>query len=402
MRPVGATVLALGLALGGVAYADVPLPKPVGTIPVIRSAFVDRPERIQVSQLPGPVADTERVDVLVDPSGVPAAVTMTQTLELSGTGQFVVRERSSAQDVEALDDTVTPVLKREAVIWQGFVSGSKTLRARLTLDPAIEAELLPFSVAVEWRGTGRIGQEGALPGPGQVVVRLLNRTARPAALPTGTAAANDLAGPLDALLSYATSRAATPPPMAGRGLPATLPGTAGPARQTTTVAPLRVTGTITAPGGTGDGPGTTATAGGVQVDGVLQGDAEFLLNVPAAGALRIDLTAVPTLDARLLRPPRGATWAAWLRLGPTAREVADAFTALVDGAAAAARTDEYAPYLGHHGPGPVRTTYHVALAPRALVRLGSEPLHPKPFGIVLALVALLGVLGNATALWRRL
>ena len=86
MRPVGATVLAAGLALGPAvaAGADVPLPKPVGAIPVVRSAFVDRPERILVSQLPGPVADTEQVDVLVDPTGVPAAVTMTQTLELSG------------------------------------------------------------------------------------------------------------------------------------------------------------------------------------------------------------------------------------------------------------------------------------------------------------------------------
>jgi hypothetical protein len=382
----------------------VPLPKPAGGVPpfAVAAAFDDRPERLRRSALPGPVRDVERVEVLLAPDGVPAAVTMTQRLELSGTGQFVVWERSSAQDVEALDDTVAPVLKREAVVWQGFVSGRKTLRARLTLDPAVEAELLPLSATLEWRGAGSIGPEGALPGPGQVVVRLHNRTARPSTLPVGTARAQDLAGPLDLLLAHARSHGAAAPPTAGHGLPSTVPGTVSGSREATTVAPLRVTGTITAPGATGDGPGTAAVPDGVRVSGVLQGDAEFTLSVPAAGALRLSLTAVPTLDPRLLLPPQGATWAAWARRSPPPDQVRTAFDTLMENAAAAARDDEYAPYLGHHAQGPVITTYHLALAPRALVVRAPERLRPKGFGLALAGVALLGLLANTTAIWRRL
>jgi hypothetical protein len=420
MRPAGtraaAGALALAAALAGAASAtpSVPprqpanvltLPKPVGAIPPPAGSFTDRPERLHTSMLPGAVDDTERVDVFVAPDGVPAKVTVTQRLVLTGTGQFIVWERATAQDAEALEDTLEPVLKREGVIWQGFVAGRKELAARLTLDPVVESELLPLRVEVGWRGAGRIAPGGALPGPGEVVVRLVNHTGRAMALPTGDVAPEQLAGPLDALLRHATSRTTVAPPAAGRGLPLRLVARrTGPPRDATTVAPFRVTGTIRVEGSgaTGDGLGSTPVTDGVRVEGVLQGEAAFTLRAPAAGRLVLDLTAVPTLDPRTLRPPRGRTWAEWLRRKPTPNETRDALTALVEGAAAAARDDEYAPYLGHHGPGTVRTTFHFGVAPADVVRSAPQPLRPKGFPMALAGVALLAVLANTTAIWRRL
>jgi hypothetical protein len=405
MRRVGA-FLFLAFLAPQAAFADsLPLPKPTGEIPVVASAFPDRPERLRTSIVPGRVDDTERIHVALGPSGAPAAVTMTQRLVLHGTGQFIVWERSSAQDVEALEDTVAPVLKREAVIWQGFVSGRKELVARLTLDPVIEAELLPFGVTLEWSGAGAVGPGGALPGPGELTVRVTNRTTRAMTVPTGTVAARDLVGPLDALLRHATARRPGAPPMAGRGLPASLPASATGSRELNTTAPFRVTGTIRVPGGapvTPESGGVRHLADGLELDGVLSGEAAFTVSAAGAATVELDLTAYPTLDPRLLQPPRGRTWADWLRLGPTPAETAAALTTLVEAAAAAARTDEYAPYLGHHGPGTVRTTYRITLAPPAAVVAPPAPLRPKPLPIALASIALVAILANTTAIWRRL
>jgi hypothetical protein len=399
---VSAALAGAPVAAPATTPGRVPLPRPIGAVPVVAAAFPDRPDRLKHSILPGPADDIEDVEVLVGPDGAPATVTMTQHLRLTGTGQFIVWERSSAQDVEALEDTIAPVLRREAVVWQGFVSGRKTLAARLTLDPAVEAGLVPVAVTLSWQGAGAIGPGGELPGPGTLVVRLSNRTARPLTLPVGTAAPADMAGPLDKLLAYARSRDTFAPPAAGRGLPVDIPGTQTGTRDVTMTAPLRVTGTILAGGATGDGPGTSPYPGGVAVDGVLQADAEFTLQVPAAAPLRLDLTVAPTVDPRLLIPPLGHTWAEWARRSPTPTEIEEAFTTLMENAAAAARDDEYAPYLGHHAPGKVRTTYHLAVAPPSVVQVAAKPLRPKPLPIALASVALLGIVGNVVALHRRL
>ena len=406
MRPLRVAAVVGLLAVPNAAIADsLPLPKPAGEIPVPAAAFPDRPERLRRSIVPGPVDDTERVEVRLGPTGVPAAVTVTQRLTLRGTGQFVIWQRSSAQDVEALDDTTPPVLKREAVIWQGFVSGEKPLAARLTLDPVVEAELLPLRAELVWTGPGAVGPGGALPGPGEVTLRLSNRTARPATLPTGEVAARDLAGPLDRLRAHAAARKPGAPPMAGRGLPAALPATTTGRREATVAAPFRVTGTIRVGGGaavTPESAAVTHLADGLRLDGTLQGDAEFTVRAAGAATLTVALTAYPTLDPRLLQPPRGATWAEWLRLGPTPGETRDALTTLVDNAAMAARTDEYAPYLGHHGRGRVTTTFVFRMAPAEVVRTAAAPLRPKPGGIALASLALLAIVANTTVLWRRL
>ena len=406
MRTVAVAVLGFGLLAPAVAYADpLPLPKPAGEIPIPAEAVADRPERLRRSQVPGEVDDTERVDVGLGPDGAPAAVSLTQRLVLHGTGQFVIWERSSAQDVEPLEDTDPPVLKREAVIWQGFVNRRKELAARLTLDPVIERELLPLGVTLAFTG-GPIGPGGTLPGPGTLSVTVANRTAQPMALPTGRVAAKDLARPLDTLLNHAHAEWPAPPPTAGRGLPVALPATGTGRREVNVAVPFRLKGTVRALGATPltpESPAVRHVTDGVAVNGVLHGEVRFDLAIPVAGALELDLTAFPALDPRTLRPPRGETWADWLRRGPFPNEVADATEALVDAAAQAARADEYAPYLGHHGPGGVETTFRFAMAPAVTVAAPpAPPLEPRPFGIALASLALLGVLTNATVVWRRL
>ncbi|HEV2890694.1 MAG TPA: hypothetical protein VGX28_09990 [Frankiaceae bacterium] len=379
------------------------LPKPIAEIPVPPEAFPDKPDRLKTTIVPGAVDDTERVRVGLGPGGAPATVSVEQRLLLHGTGQFVVYQRSSARDVEALDDTIAPVLKREAVIWQGFVDGQKPLAARLTLDPVFEAPLLPLAVTLEWRGRGRIGAGGTLPGPGEVVVRIANTTARGLDLPSGEVEPRLLAGPLDTLRRAGQSRTGAAPPAAGRGLPATLPARdVGPRSPVSVAAPFRVLGTIAVAGGAavGELPGGVAVPGGVRLDGVLHGDVTFTLRAEAATTLALDLRAFPTVDPRTVAPRNAPTWAAWAARNPT--DAREATTALVRGAAEAARAHEYAPYLGLHGRGRVETTFHLTMAPASEVRAASRPLRPKPFPIALAGVALLAVLANGTALWRRL
>lgn len=410
----GAAAGALSLVAAASAYAAVPaqsgvvrLPKPQGQIPVVGEAFEDRPERLKRSFVPGRVDDTERIEILVGPSGAPASVTMTQRLVLHGNGPYVIWERSSAQDVEALDDTTAPVLKREAVIWQGFVPGRRELAARLTLNPAVEAELLPIGVTLEWRGAGAVGRGGALPGPGELVVRLANRTSRTITVPAGEVDAEHLAGPLDTLRKYAEAKKPGAPPAAGRGIPETLPArVVRPSVETTAVAPLRVTGTIRVEGGrpgSAESGAITHLPDGLRVDGVLQGEGEFAVLADGPARLVLDLTAFPTVDPRGLVPPSGATWAEWAKRKPFPAERRDAFRQLVTAASEAARADEYAPYLGHHGPGDVTTTYRIGVSPVGDAPVATAPrLTPRTLPIALAGLALLGIVANGTAIWRRL
>ena len=414
MRPAiraGAVLAATAfVALGAPPVPAAPgvltLPKPPAPIPVPPDAFADRPERLRQSIVPGRVDDTERLDVGLAPDGTPAVVTATQRLVLHGTGQFIVWQRASAQDAEALEDTSPPVLKREALIWQGFVDGRKTLAAKITLDPGVERELLPFAVTLEWRGAGRIGPGGRLPGPGDVVVRISNTTARGMDLPTGEVDPARLAGPLDTLRDAGSTRSPATPPAAGVGLPATLPARdVGPTRNVSVAAPLRLTGTVrVTPGGTAgpELPGAVALPDGLQMDGVLHGDVEYVLRAGEASTLAIDLTAFGTVDPRTVAPPGPPTWAAWAARRPSSQAAREATTMLVDAAAQAARAHEFAPYLGLHGRGTVVTSFHVSMAPAEAVRAAARALRPKALPIALAGVALLGVVVNGAALWRRL
>lgn len=382
------------------------LPAPAVGIDVVEGAPV-KAERLKKSHVPAPVVDTERVRVELAPDGTPVAVRMLQRIELSGTGDYVIRERGPALRVRTVGDTSAPVLQRGAVVWQGFVPGRKTLEAEMDLDPVLESPRLPLTVGLDWRpasGTAAVQPGGLLPGAGTLVITLTNRTGTPQTLPTGQAAATDLAAPLDALLAHArTPRGA--PPAAGRGLPSELPATGVTGRDATVVAPLQVSGSVRVVGAaaTVAGAGTSPIADGAELSGVLHASTQLTVAVPAGGGrLELALSARPTLDERTLTPPAGTSWADWAAARPDVSAVRRATDTLVDAAAAAARGLEYAPYLGLTVPGEVTTTFEYVVARAPDVARAARRLTPRPGNIALAVVALLGVVGNSALLWRRL
>lgn len=421
-RRTGAATLvacALWTACGGAAVAasaapeppldTLVLPKPVGEIPLVAPEVVT-PERRRRTFVPGPVRDDERIDVAVGPDGAPAAVVVTQRLELTGTGDFAVRERGPALRVTALEGTTAPIIQRGTVVWQGFVPGRRVLAARIELDPDREALLLPLRVELELSGAGdvAIGPGASIPGPGRLVVRLVNQTSRPEAVPSGVGRADEVGAALDLLRGHAIARADTPPPAAGRDLPASVPAADIGTRTVAVTAPLRVTGAVRVrdvEGVTVTGPGTTPTArrDGATLAGVLHGSAEFTLDVPTAGTLELDLSVVPALDPRRLVPPaRAPTWRAWAATDPAPAARRAATDLLVEAAAASARADEVAPYLGHAGPGPTSTRFRYRIAPAPRVVRAPTPLRPRPLPIALTATALGAVCTAAVAVWRRL
>ena len=409
--PLGATHPAYA---GTGTDADViVLPKPVTTLPTF-SGIGLRPDRRLVSSVPGEVRTTEDVTVAVAGDGTPAAVTLDEHLRLSGTGNYLIYERGPAREARPLGDSIPPVVKLGTVIWQGFSPGTRDLAARLRLDPVLEAERLPLRISLSFQPAGggpveSLRTGGHVPGPGTVTVRLENTTGQPQTVPTGASSAQDLAGPLDALLAAAGDAAgrpseAIPLPVAGRGLPARVRATAVGQTTSFVVAPLRVVGTITAPGTTAalSGPATTLTDGGGRVEGVLAAAVDFRLEIPAAARVELNLTVTPTLDERTLRPPTGTTWAAWAAVPRDAQQRRAATAQLVSGAASAARAASISPYVGADTPGPATTTFRYRIAEPADIAAAPRKLTPRPLPLAIVGLAGLALVGGAAALWRRL
>jgi hypothetical protein len=329
------------------------------------------PERLATSKVPGPVADTEVVRVGVDAAGVPASVSVDQTLMLSGSGDYVIYERGPARSVIPLAQTAPPTLKLGRVTWEGYVPHAETLAASLGLDPVIEASRLPLQLTVT--GTS---------------VTFTNQTVLPGGeIDVAPVPAAELAGPLDLLDDQAKAHV-TRPAVAGDGLPTSVGCDGGHPTGTiaiTTFAPLRITGSLGA-----------ATP---PVDGVLGA-------LPATFAVTSfapSLTVAPTLDPRTLVPPAGfATWAAWAASNPDAAARTAASATLETAAAAAARIREIEPYLAADLPGSATTSFHYALQPKPVVAAAIARVRPRPLPIALAALTGLLLLGTAAGLARRL
>ena len=370
-----------------------------------------RADRRLVSVVPGPVVNDEVVLVDLGGSGVPQRVLVEQRLQLTGEGDYQVRERGPARASEALGDEPAPVTKFGAVVWQGFSPGSRELAARLTLDPVLEAPRLPLQVRASYEGQP-LGPGGRVPGAGTVVLTLTNQTEQPATLPTAAdAPADAVAAALDAARAAALAPAGPRLPAAGAGLPEQVPATGEARVSAVTGVPLRVTGSIRllddagAPAaGTVTGPATTPTADGAEVAGTLPpgATAELLVQTTGPTTLDLDLTAVPALDPRTLVPPGGApTWAAWAAAGPDAEARQDALDLLVQTAAVGARATSYSPYLGADLPGTGTTVFRYSFAVPEEVEQVARALTPKPGALAVTAVALLLLAGNAVLLWRR-
>lgn len=370
-------------------------------------------ERCKRSRVPGPVVNDEVVLVGLAGDGVPSRVQLEQRLLLTKVGDYVIRERGPARSaVPLVPGSDPPNTKLGAVVWQGFTPGDRRLGARLALDAGLEALRLPLAVTASFTPAGGgsarpLDPGGRVPGGGTVHVRIENRTAQPAILPTGSDAdPTTLAGPLDAARKAAAAAPGLRLPSTDTILPRRLTVTAPARREGSQSVPLRVTGSVRLSRGTGtvSGPGTTPVPDGAVVAGTLPGggSTEFTAVLGAAGAISLDLNVVPALDARQLAPPRGlATWSAWARSRPPLAERQAALDLLVATAATGARASSYSPYLGVDLPGTGSTVFHYGFAPPEVVRTATASLHPKGGPIALAGFAVLLVLVNAGLIWQR-
>src|SRR3954469_2962013 len=334
---LGVLVAMVLAATPSYAATAIDLPTPTAALAqelalVCNPAVGATPERCKKSSVPGPVINDEVVLVGLDGSGTPSRVQLEQRLVLTKVGDYVIRERGPARSaIGLIPDSDPPNTKLGAVVFQGFTPGNRKLGARLTLDAGIEAARLPLGVKISYDDSaGRsvpLGAGGQIPGAGTIRVRLENQTAQPPELPTARdVSADAVAGPLDAALRAAQAAPGPRLPSTDTVLPKRVP-VAGPARrQDSQAVPLRITGSVRLQGATGtvSGPGISAVPNGAVVAGRLtqeSGPVEFTVQASGAGRLLLDLTAVPTLDARLLAPPRNlATWAAWARSRPPLAE----------------------------------------------------------------------------------
>ncbi len=409
---LGLSLSTLSTAAAAPVPAQLELPTPARADPApLLAAVGAAPDRALVSRVPGPVTNEERVLVGISGSGAPVQVALEQRLRLSGVGDFVVRERGPARGVRPLGDPdAAPVTRLGTVLWQGFTPGDRELAAALALDPALEQPRLPVTVSVAFTpaagGAARgLGAGGAVPGPGSVVVEVTGRTGQPARLPSAAdAAAGPVAEALDAARTVALAAPGPRLPVAGGGLPTTVPVSGPATRDGTAAVPLRLTGRLTLRGAAGSvsGAGTTAVAGGAVVDGTLGGaPARFEVQAGGPGTLDLALTAVPALDPRLLVPPGGLpTWAAWAAGRPTPAARRAALDLLVDVAATGARAAAFSPYLGADLPGTGSTTFAVSFAPAPAPVARAVERAPRPYPIALAGLAAVLVLAGAAAVWR--
>ena len=128
------------------------------------------------TQLPGPVADQEQVNVGLHTDGSISQVVVSQRLILSGLGDFQFRVPGPARDVSALPGSATnPGLRKGSVLWQGFSSGREVLAAEVDLMPNLERDRLPLEFGIDMSVDGQTLEPGKKKsGPFQLNLRVSN------------------------------------------------------------------------------------------------------------------------------------------------------------------------------------------------------------------------------------
>jgi hypothetical protein len=408
--------LAVGLVLllPGVAAADsIELPTPeaaqVQSANLIK-AVGGRPDRLLASDVPGPVDNDEVIRVGLGGDGSVQQVLADQRLQLTGEGDYAIRERGPARSARSLTSEPPPVTRRGAVVWQGFSPGRRDLGARLVLDAQLEATRLPLTVSVSLDGKP-LGPGGRIPHAGRVSVTVTNTTAQPQLLPTAQdVSASVVAGAHDRLRARKPSAARLP--TTGTGFPASLPVTGASQVSSTQAVPYFLSGSLRLVGTTGSvtGPGTTSVSDGAFVRGTLGGSlpghtsaaVTFVAEATGPGLLKLDLSAVAALNPTELRPPGSfASWAAWAAAGPSVESRRQALDLLVAVAATGARASSYSPYLGADLTGTGSTRFRWAFVPPGRVEV-VEALTPKWGAISVTAVAALLIALDLALLWRRL
>lgn len=403
-----------GFEAPAAAPRRIELPTPSDAAGPKTPLIIPRAGEVDVSTVPGPVNDEEAVRVSLGPGGTVAGVTVSQTLTLRGVGDFnVVLPGPALHVVGPAEQATQPGLRRGTILWQGFVPGSRTLRATATLDPAFELFRVPLLVSVRFLQGGR-EVKPPVTGPVEIQVAISNNTSRLVPISDGVPRASELADLLDALRGELGAGRA---PVAGnRGVPTSLASTSAVAvRRVEVKVPFRVAGSIAFESGSiarlrVAGPGVPTSSGlgaafrtvlpsTVFRDGVavvrLFGEALRLgpphLEMSADGALP---------EAAQLEPKGSATWTrALARAGR--EELREALELAQTTMWQTLRLAEFEAYLGNPGTGTSSTRYEYASA-RAVARAAvPERGGVKTGAIVLTLLAATLAIRNAAVLWAR-
>lgn len=405
-------MLALGFDAPAVTPRRIELPTPADASGPGTSLIVPRAGEVDVSTVPGPVTDSETARISLAPDGSVVGVAVTQTLTLTGVGDFnVVLPGPALHVVGPASQATQPGLRRGTILYQGFVPGTKRLVATATLDPALERFRVPLTVSLKVRQNGREVRT-LVSGPVEIVATISNNTSRLVPVRDGVPPPGELASLLEALRDELRAGRA---PIAGkRGMPASLASTSAVhLRRVPVTVPFALDGSIAFSSGTLSGirvagPGTPAAS-----------QAAFRATLPSAefpdgtavvtvtgeasrmGTPVLSMSALPTLpDAAELAPPRGSTWSSFL-----ARADRDARRRALELAQTtmwrALRLPEFRAYLGNPGTGPSSTEYLYLPAPVAARRPQAPEQGVKAGAVVLALIAAALVVRNATVLWSR-
>jgi hypothetical protein len=359
------------------------------------------------NRVPGPVDDREVVRVSLAPDGSPSRVVVDQTLSIKGTGDFRFSIQGPATDVAAPgDQRVQPGLRKGRVIWQGFSDRSEVLRSSITLDMAFERVRLPLSASVRLTRNGK-PLRPPVDGRVDVEIAIANATTRSVPVTLGVPDRPELAALLESL--RASLHAGRRP---GDGVPASVPGTVvDPASGEDVPVPFQVDGSLSFGRGTLDltrAAGASASGAGFRFAGRSPGAGGAPLVVRLTGTAHVlsaptlSFRASPVLpDARALDLPGGQRWAAFLAAANedqlrSALRLAD--TVLWQ----SLRIQEYDTHLGSPRRASGRTQFLSASAPEVAAPAPAAPVRVRPLGVVLALIALAGVVANATAIWSRL
>jgi hypothetical protein len=307
-----ALAMLAGLAVAASAHAApranyVSLPSPLA--PLSASPPLSGGATAAAEGLRHRIAAKTTVDVALDRTGAPFAVTATQRLDVRVLGDYFFTIGAPVLDVEAAPGSAsTPGLRSASILWAGFNPGRRTLIARATLDPPASAPSLPLRIE-------------ATPGR----VKLVNTTG----VTTGSYTADALVPPLVRYLAQLERQVA-------RGETPTSGGAYVTSKPISTtlriVVPLRVTGTV----------------GRHKVNAVVEANA---LIVRAGGPVR--LTVTPAVPQRLLSDPTGG------QSGRRLLERASRATLTL------ARMHQYQTFLGNPDPsGGNATTYTYRSASR--------------------------------------
>jgi hypothetical protein len=319
------------------------------------------------------VSSTQRVLVGVDGEGRPSAVRVRQRLMLSGTGDYQIVISGPIRDVRAAPGSDSqPGLRANQVLWAGFAPGKKVLASDVTLRPAPAAQFLPLRL--------RLDRE-----PGSVALTVENVTTTPEMVYTGIVRPREIASLLDA-----TRRAS----LAGvrvEAAYATFIGLVRVHKQPARIeAPLRVEGELRLAGGA---PVPFARTVG---DGR---PLRFTVRARGSGVPRVRLRAWPAPVEKLLRPPRGRSWAQAV----ARRSLPPAFLLqrLLETRMRLVRVDQYQSYLANpDADGRNRTVYvyETRTAQPRRAAPAPEPGSGGSDGLVLAVAVAASVLGAGAAL----